>query len=71
MATRDLLDIIDSGEIDGNIKHAVERDKGGGIVVSDIGPAGSVVINNVVGLTQAEYDAIATPDANTLYVITE
>ena len=26
-------------------------------------------INNIISLTQAEYDAIGTPDANTLYVI--
>jgi len=30
----------------------------------------SSYFNNIVKLTQAEYDAIITPDPNTLYVIT-
>lgn len=31
--------------------------------------SGSVAINNIIKLTQAQYDAIATKDPNTLYVI--
>ena len=30
---------------------------------------GTAAVNNIVTLTQVEYDAIGTPDANTLYVI--
>jgi hypothetical protein len=42
-----------------------------GAVQSNItGIAGADAITNVVSLTQAEYDAIGTPDASTLYVIT-
>jgi hypothetical protein len=41
------------------------------MVESDVtGIAGADAITNVVSLTQAEYDAIGTPDASTLYVIT-
>jgi hypothetical protein len=42
-----------------------------GAVQSNItGIAGADAITNVVSLTQAEHDAIGTPDASTLYVIT-
>jgi len=30
----------------------------------------AVGVNKIVALTQAEYDALTPPDANTLYVIT-
>jgi hypothetical protein len=41
------------------------------IVTSDIsGITGAGVISNIVSLTQADYDAISTPDSITLYVIT-
>jgi len=33
------------------------------------GVTGATVIMNVISLTQAEYDAIVTPDPETLYVI--
>jgi hypothetical protein len=35
------------------------------------GITGADAITNIVSLTQAEYDAIAEPDAATLYVVTE
>jgi hypothetical protein len=35
------------------------------------GVTGAVAINNAIALTQAQYDAISSPDANTLYVIVE
>ena len=39
---------------------------------SDItGITGADAITNMVSLTQAEYDAIGTPDAATLYVIVD
>lgn len=33
------------------------------------GGAGSVVVQNVVAISQADYDTLATADANTLYMI--
>jgi hypothetical protein len=33
------------------------------------GIAGADAITNIVALTQAEYDAIASPDSTTLYII--
>lgn len=40
------------------------------MVESDVtGVTGADAITNVISLTQAEYDAIVTPDAATLYVI--
>jgi hypothetical protein len=33
------------------------------------GVTGATVIMNVISLTQAEYDAIVTPDPETLYII--
>jgi hypothetical protein len=35
------------------------------------GVTGADAISNIISLTQAEYDAIATPDAATLYIITD
>ena len=35
------------------------------------GVTGADAITNMMSLTQAEYDAIVTPDASTLYVITD
>jgi hypothetical protein len=41
------------------------------VVLSDpTGITGADAVTNIVSLTQAEYDAIATPSATTLYVIT-
>jgi hypothetical protein len=41
-----------------------------GLVESDVtGITGADVINNIVSLTQAEYDAIAAPNVATVYVI--
>jgi len=34
------------------------------------GVTGAIAITNMMSLTQAEYDAIATPDATTFYLIT-
>jgi len=34
------------------------------------GITGADAVTNIISLTQAEYDAIATPSATTLYVIT-
>jgi|688.fasta_scaffold27945_9 hypothetical protein len=41
------------------------------VVLSDpTGITGADAVTNIISLTQAEYDAIATPSATTLYVIT-
>ena len=40
---------------------------GGATPFSDINSAG---IQDIIKLTQAEYDALNPPDANTLYIIT-
>jgi hypothetical protein len=34
------------------------------------GVTGADQVTNIISLTQAEYDAIVSPDANTFYVIT-
>lgn len=45
---------------------------GAATVKSDpTGVTGADTVTNVISLTQAEYDAIVTPDAATLYVITD
>ena len=36
--------------------------------VSDV--SGATSITNIISLTQAQYDAITSPDANTFYIIT-
>ena len=46
--------------------------RSGTVVVSDTSAgSGSDVVNNIVSLTQAEYNAIGSPDAATLYLITD
>jgi hypothetical protein len=41
------------------------------LVSNPAGITGADAVTNIVSLTQAEYDAIATPNAATLYVITD
>lgn len=43
----------------------------GGIVSDTTGVVGADSIGNIISLTQAEYDAITSPNATTLYVIVE
>lgn len=46
--------------------------RSGTVVVSDTSAgSGSDVVNNIVSLTTAEYNAIGSPDAATLYLITD
>lgn len=66
---------------EGEVCYATDEDKtyvveGGALVYaaavdSNItqGGTGSAVVNNVVQISQANYDALGTPDATTLYVI--
>ena len=42
-----------------------------GLVRATTSPGGGVGITNILPLTQAQYDAIATKDPATLYVIVE
>ena len=42
---------------------------GKGIISDVAGVTGADQITNMLSLTQAEYDAIGTPDASTFYVI--
>ena len=42
-----------------------------GLVRAVTGPGGGVGITNMLSLTQAQYDALITKDATTLYVIVE
>lgn len=44
---------------------------GENFVVSRTGTSGGIGITNILPLTQAQYDAIVTKDAATLYVIVE
>lgn len=42
------------------------------MIVSDTtGITGADAVTNIVSLTQAEYDAIGSPDASTFYIITD
>ena len=57
-------DVRDTGFID--TIDSLEKDSVTGQILAT---GGSVPINNAVGLTQSEYDAINTKNPNTLYVI--
>jgi len=47
-------------------------DSGGGGVLSDpTGVTGADAVTNIISLTQSEYDAIGTPNAATIYIITD
>jgi len=47
-------------------------DSGGGGVLSDpTGVTGADAVTNIISLTQSEYDAIVTPNAATIYIITD
>jgi hypothetical protein len=59
-----------AGITTGTTRTVTNPDRSGTMVVSDTSVAtGADVINNIVSLTQAEYDAITTPEATTLYII--
>jgi hypothetical protein len=53
--------------------NAVETSIGGGTALVESNPSGisgASVVTNVVAISQADYDAITTPNSTTLYVIT-
>jgi hypothetical protein len=55
----------------GDFATAAQGDLADSAVQSDpTGVTGADAITNIISLTQAEYDAIGTPDAATLYVVT-
>ena len=61
-----------SGLTTGTTRTLTAADRSGVNVVSDTSAgSGSDVVNNIVSLTQAEYNAIGSPDAATLYLITD
>jgi len=61
-----------SGITTGTTRTLTIADRSGVNVVSDTGAgSGSDVVNNIVSLTQAEYNAIGSPDAATLFLITD
>jgi hypothetical protein len=56
----------------GTTRTLTAADRSGTMVVSDTSAgSGSDVVNNIVSLTTAEYAAIGSPDAATLYLITD
>jgi hypothetical protein len=61
-----------SGVTTGTTRTLTIANRSGTNVVSDTSAgSGSDVVNNIVSLTQAEYNAIGSPDAATLYLITD
>jgi hypothetical protein len=61
-----------SGITTGTTRTLTAADRSGTMVVSDTSAGtGSDVVNNIVSLTTAEYNAIGSPDAATLYLITD
>jgi hypothetical protein len=61
-----------SGISTGTTRTWTVANRSGTVVMSDTSAgSGSDVVNNIVSLTQAEYNAIGSPDAATLYLITD
>jgi len=61
-----------SGITTGQTRTLTIANRSGTNVVSDTSAgSGSDVVNNIVSLTQAEYNAIGSPDAATLFLITD
>lgn len=52
-----------------NIINDLEPADIGAVASTAEGISGASTINNIVSISQANYDALATKDANTLYVI--
>ena len=47
-------------------------DSGGDVSLSDpTGVTGADAVTNIISLTQSEYEAIGTPNAATIYIITD
>jgi hypothetical protein len=54
----------------GNVKATVSDVRNGLVASNTAGITGADAVTNMVSLTQAEYDAIGTKNASTVYVIT-
>ena len=63
------LDVAVTGTVS-DTNGRIVRPTYGGPTSDPSGVAGADRVTNVISLTQAEYDAIGTPDASTLYVVT-
>ena len=50
---------------------AKEGEPAGAVVSDPTGVTGADAVTNIMSLTQAEYDAIVTPNASTIYAITD
>jgi len=50
---------------------AMAKESEGGVLSDPTGVTGADAVTNIMSLTQAEYDAIVTADASTIYVITD
>lgn len=59
-----------SGITTGNARTLTAPDQDGTLMISSSVETGEDVVTRVVSLTQAEYDAIVTKDADCLYLIT-
>jgi hypothetical protein len=71
-ATNDFIATIDAQDALSADVTLTIADRSGVNVVSDTGAgSGSDVVNNIVSLTTAEYAAIGSPDAATLFLITD
>lgn len=69
--TRSVIESISVLKSESENFTTAEKNKVGQSVISNpTGVTGADQITNIISLTQAEYDAIASPDASTLYVIT-
>ena len=59
----------DLGAVDVTASGEVTSDHGVSIGAKEIGSPTQAITDSIITVTQAEYDAIGTPDANTLYII--
>jgi hypothetical protein len=69
-----MADIIVSSDVDAalvSIDKAAIRDSIAAIGSVITGITGAIAITNIVAISQADYDDIISPDANTFYVIIE
>lgn len=62
----ELLPIVQSGS---NKKITVDLFKSGLVESDTTGITGANIVTNIVTISQSNYDAISTPDANTIYII--
>ncbi len=53
-----------------SVTGTVESDNGVSVGATEIGSPTEDIVNSITSVTQAQYDDIVTPDANTFYIIT-